>query len=124
MMVYFNDTMDLKEAKAHYRALAKRLHPDRGGNAADFQDMQREYTRLLQGYSKEADNDKYSTDEQKTILMEEIIKELKAMGLSDEFIKILMKHMPNMMGVISDFMGSAPASSPINKLGGFLKEFL
>ncbi|MCU4173996.1 hypothetical protein [Carboxylicivirga sp. N1Y90] len=42
-MKYFNGITDLQQAKLHYRKLAKQLHPDKGGNAIEFQRMQQEY---------------------------------------------------------------------------------
>lgn len=46
-MKYFKDITDLEKAKQHYRALAKQLHPDKGGSAIEFQKMQQEYKILL-----------------------------------------------------------------------------
>lgn len=54
-MIYFQNIADLEEAKLRYRALAKELHPDKGGYVLQFQQMQEEYkTLLLQLQSKQA----------------------------------------------------------------------
>lgn len=54
-MIYFQNIADLEEAKLRYRALAKELHPDKGGHVLQFQQMQEEYkTLLLQLQSKQA----------------------------------------------------------------------
>jgi Skp family chaperone for outer membrane proteins len=45
--MYFNSITDLEQAKQQYRKLAKQLHPDKGGNAIEFQKMQEEYKTLL-----------------------------------------------------------------------------
>lgn len=47
-MKYFNDIADIKQAKLLYRKLAKQLHPDAGGTAHEFQNMQNEYKCVLQ----------------------------------------------------------------------------
>ena len=46
-MMYFNDITNIEEAKHRYRNLAKQLHPDKGGNAIEFQRMQHEYKERL-----------------------------------------------------------------------------
>ncbi len=46
-MTYFNGITNLKQAKQHYRILAKQLHPDKGGTALEFQKMQDEYKTLV-----------------------------------------------------------------------------
>ena len=44
-MGYFNDCYTPEELKTKYRQLAKSLHPDKGGNKQQFQEMQGEYNR-------------------------------------------------------------------------------
>ncbi|MBP8742679.1 MAG: J domain-containing protein [Acidaminococcaceae bacterium] len=46
-MNYFQNITDLEQAKQRYRTLAKELHPDKGGSAIRFQQMQEEYKTLL-----------------------------------------------------------------------------
>lgn len=46
-MRYFNGITDLEQAKLCYRNLAKKLHPDAGGTAHEFQIMQEEYKTVL-----------------------------------------------------------------------------
>jgi len=46
-MIYFQNTTDLEQAKLKYRTLAKQLHPDKGGSANKFNQMQQEYKGLL-----------------------------------------------------------------------------
>lgn len=46
-MNYFLGITDIEQAKLHYRKLAKQLHPDKGGTALEFQQMQQEYKQLL-----------------------------------------------------------------------------
>ena len=46
-MKYFNDITDFEQAKLRCRKLAKKLHPDMGGTAIEFQEMQGEYKELL-----------------------------------------------------------------------------
>jgi len=46
-MKYFQNITDLEQAKKQYRILAMQLHPDKGGSALEFQQMQKEYKTLL-----------------------------------------------------------------------------
>jgi len=46
-MKYFLGITDIEQAKLRYRKLAKQLHPDKGGTAVDFQEMQAEYKEFL-----------------------------------------------------------------------------
>ncbi len=46
-MRYFLGITDIEQAKLRYRKLAKQLHPDAGGTAVDFQEMQTEYKEFL-----------------------------------------------------------------------------
>ncbi|WP_291861583.1 J domain-containing protein [Marinilabilia sp.] len=52
-MNYFQNTTDLEQAKQRYRTLAKELHPDKGGSALRFQQMQEEYKTLLLDLQRE-----------------------------------------------------------------------
>ena len=44
MMKYFKECRCIEDVKEEYRRLAKKLHPDNGGNAAEFQVMMKDYT--------------------------------------------------------------------------------
>ena len=46
MKQYFIDCKTAEELKKAYRAWAKKLHPDLGGNAEEFKVMQAEYERM------------------------------------------------------------------------------
>ncbi len=46
-MKYFLGINNIEQAKLRYRKLAKQLHPDAGGTAIDFQEMQAEYKEFL-----------------------------------------------------------------------------
>jgi predicted patatin/cPLA2 family phospholipase len=46
-MQYFQNITDLEQAKLRYRTLAKQFHPDKGGSAIQFQQMQEEYKTVL-----------------------------------------------------------------------------
>lgn len=45
---YFRGCETLEEVKKAYRELAKRLHPDAGGNAEEFKAMSAEYERAFE----------------------------------------------------------------------------
>lgn len=46
---YFIGCRNLEETKVKYRALAKSLHPDKGGSSSDFADMKNEYDYIVGG---------------------------------------------------------------------------
>lgn len=43
---YFDDCSDLESAKERYKRLAKELHPDVGGDSAEFSEMKRQYEEV------------------------------------------------------------------------------
>lgn len=45
--MYFSSCHTADECRSLYKELAKKLHPDKGGNASDFQKMQGEYEKRL-----------------------------------------------------------------------------
>ncbi len=73
-MKYFLGITDIEPAKLHYRKLAKQLHPDAGGTAFDFQEMQAEYKEFLVRLQQEQ---KVVSSSRKNALQEnELINEL------------------------------------------------
>lgn len=73
-MKYFLGITDIEPAKLHYRKLAKQLHPDAGGTAFDFQEMQAEYKEFLVRLQQEQ---KVVSPSRKNALQEnELINEL------------------------------------------------
>lgn len=70
-MIYFQNITDLEQAKQRYRTLAKELHPDKGGSALQFQQMQDEYKTLLQELQhKQVTPTGQSTPQQSDIITE------------------------------------------------------
>lgn len=47
MTTYFQNIQTEEELTSKYKELVKILHPDKGGNLADFQEMQAEYEQVL-----------------------------------------------------------------------------
>lgn len=86
-MKYFNAITDLKSAKAHYRALAKQMHPDRGGSASQFQEMRAEYALLLEDFKEEVENNEQSFSG----IYDEILSEMRNLGLTPEQISLIEK---------------------------------
>lgn len=79
-MKYFENVNDLKALKDQYRKLAKALHPDLGGNAADFIAMNKEYEQLLdtlEANGAETYNRKQTVTEEGNAFRETIITLLK-----------------------------------------------
>lgn len=50
--MYFDNVTDLESAKKEFRRWCMALHPDRGGNAAAFVAMQKEYITTLERLEK------------------------------------------------------------------------
>ena len=70
-MNYFQNITDLEQAKQRYRTLAKELHPDKGGSALRFQQMQEEYKALLlELQRKQVDRTGQKTPHQSDIMAE------------------------------------------------------
>lgn len=70
-MIYFNNITDFEKAKSQYRKLAKQLHPDKGGSAIEFQQMQVEYKSLLLKFqNKELTINQINTQQSDDILNE------------------------------------------------------
>lgn len=46
-MKYFQNITHLEQAKKRFRMLATQLHPDKGGSAKEFDEMQQEYKTFL-----------------------------------------------------------------------------
>ena len=49
-MMYFMGCETIEDVKARFKELAKRLHPDNGGNAEEFKKMMSEYTIAFNRY--------------------------------------------------------------------------
>ncbi len=93
-MNYFNNISDLTQAKLRYRELAKKLHPDKGGSAAEFQRMQDEYQALLLKlqHKYEAETEDYQTAEHE--LMNELsmlAKELLGQQIAQNYLRKKMQ---------------------------------
>lgn len=51
-MKYFNNITTPEELKKQFRALATKLHPDRGGNAEEFKNMMAEYMAISKDFDR------------------------------------------------------------------------
>jgi len=60
-MKWFTNVHNMDELKATYRELVKKHHPDCGGNVADMQEINVEYDKLVERFSR-SEND--FTDDQ------------------------------------------------------------
>lgn len=56
-MEYFQHNLTATQLHDEYRAWAKKLHPDAGGDAAAFREMQQEYEERLNELAAEAKRD-------------------------------------------------------------------
>ncbi len=73
-MKYFLGITDIEQAKLSYRKLAKQLHPDKGGTAVDFQEMQAEYKEFL--LSLQQKHRHVASQQQTSLAEKELISEL------------------------------------------------
>jgi len=83
-MNYFLGITDIEQAKLRYRKLAKQLHPDKGGTAIDFQEMQTEYKEYL--LSLQQEHKIVTTSQKNTAAESELINELGKLA------KVLLKN--------------------------------
>lgn len=58
MMKYFKGVETIEELKKAYKELAKKLHPDLGGNKEEFQVMNNEYDLLFKSLKNKKANNK------------------------------------------------------------------
>lgn len=97
MKKFFENCKTAEDLKAMYKTLVKKLHPDNGGNAADFAAMRNEFADMfdrLKNTHKNSKGETYTrTGEYET---HETAKEF--MDIIDKFI--------NMPGIVIEIIGS------------------
>lgn len=71
-MTYFKNCRTIEDVKRTYRDLAKKLHPDCGGNAEEFKKMSAEYQTAFNRYKNihESKKEDSKTDQQETYTKE------------------------------------------------------
>lgn len=89
MKTYFTECKTAEELKKIYRALAMKLHPDKGGNTTEFQAMRNEYEKAwerLKNIHVNRDGETYTkaTDEPAGAFMEVIERLMKMDGVQVE----------------------------------------
>jgi len=109
-MIYFQNINDLEQAKLHYRTLAKRLHPDKGGSIVAFQQMQQEYkTLLLQLQNVQSSTINRNTNQNSDIINElgKLAKVLIENQLPQKLLKQRIKssHSPIEKSIFSGIIG-------------------
>ena len=91
MFRYFNDVKTEEDVKSRFKNLAKKLHPDCGGNAEEFKKMMSEYQIAFDRYKNihvNAAGDTYEKETNETAAgyAEMIEKLLKMEGVTIEII--------------------------------------
>ena len=74
MFKYFNKCFTAEDVKATFKDLAKKLHPDNGGNAEDFKNMMAEYTdawKMYKNIHKTAEGETYENTNEETAATDE-----------------------------------------------------
>ena len=76
MIKYFRGVETIEELKKAYKELAKRLHPDLGGNKEKFQEMNNEYDLLFKELkaNKKANKTNINTNDNFKDIINELIK--------------------------------------------------
>ena len=76
MLKYFEGVETLEELKKVYKELAKKLHPDLGGNKEKFQEMNNEYDMLFKDLKNKKANKKANNkdDDKFKDIINELIK--------------------------------------------------
>lgn len=109
-MKYFVGITDFKIAKSHYRYLAKRMHPDRGGDTHKFQTMKDEYALVLNTLKDQSLSEMNS----KRCDYDRIVNELQVLGVSQELIQSATKAIGNILSnVLIDYQHRNPESKKI-----------
>jgi curved DNA-binding protein CbpA len=87
-MVYFNDCNTNEEVKKKYKEMAKKLHPDCGGNEKEFKEMCSQYEKAFDKYKNvftNADGETYKKETNETF---DIFKDIIDIIISMENIDI------------------------------------
>lgn len=97
MFKYFNNCFTAEDVKSTFKDLAKKLHPDNGGNAEDFKNMMAEYTdawrryknihKTAEGETYENTNSETAATEEDGIIYSDII--LACMAFEDVMIEVI-----------------------------------
>ena len=74
-MTYFKNCKNIEDVKETYRKLAKKLHPDCGGDAEEFKKMMNEYKAAFNCFKNIHRNQKADQTEQKTEYREQTAEE-------------------------------------------------
>lgn len=96
MTAYFNNTMDVTEIKKTFLRLVHKNHPDKGGDTATMQEINRQYAEALKGNHGKTfvgTDDKTRTYWYNSVKEQEIIdkiNELFAADLSDDVEIVLI----------------------------------
>ena len=69
-MTYFRNCKTIEDVKRTYRDLAKKLHPDCGGNADEFKKMSAEYQTAFNRYKNIHESKNSKADQQETYTKE------------------------------------------------------
>lgn len=95
-MTYFKNCKTIEDVKETYRKLAKKLHPDCGGNADEFKKMSAEYTTAYNRF-KNVHRSQAADQEEKT--------EYRTEYSAEEFADIINKVI-HLDGVEIDIVGT------------------
>lgn len=91
-MMYFTECTTAEELKKAYREIAKRLHPDNGGNEEEFKRMQSEFAKAfesLKNTHRSAEGKTYTSREETTETAQEFMEKIEKMLGWDVQIEII-----------------------------------
>ena len=86
MKKYFNHLKNVEEVKAHYKALAKQHHPDKGGELEVMQEINVQYHEKLKALDGSERYDKATDKHYKYSYVQEV--EEKLVQVIDELLKL------------------------------------
>ena len=89
MTQYFSNCISLDQAKSRWRQLSFAHHPDKGGDIAIMQDINRQYREFMLSFSEKESNDTSNETAAKIAeMVEEAVQYLRNIGVPDEILNV------------------------------------
>lgn len=112
--MYFDKHMTAEELHTRYKQLAKKLHPDIGGNESEFRQMQQEYEDRLNDLLNKKDDKKQIISQEEYIMVLKLLLELARQRKPEIYAKT--KIIANAAGDILSLFSNSQAQNISNIL--------